>query len=173
MTRAKFAAFTEAEHRARLNRVRELMRERDIQYCISMAPESLYYYGGYDSWVSVNSPQALIFTAGDDEPTIVLRDTDLSLAYESSWVRDIRPYRLMFDDVALAIADVAREKGLRGGKVAIEIQSYAIPHALGLALAAAIAPAEIVDGTVLLGLPRLIKSATEMAYLREAARHAQ
>ena len=171
--RETYAAFSEEEHRARLARLRTLMRERGIQHCISMAPESLYYYGGYDSWVSVNSPQALIFTAEDDVPTIVLRDTDLSLAYESSWIRDIRAYRLMFDDVAATIAGVAREKGLRGGKVAIETQSYAIPHALGLALAAALAPAEIVDGTVLLGLPRLIKSPAEMAYLREAAGYAR
>ena len=62
------------------------MREQGIDHCISVAPESLYYYGGYDSWVSANSPQALIFSAADDEPTIVLRDTDLSLAYESSWI---------------------------------------------------------------------------------------
>ena len=171
--RGKFAAFPEHEHRARLARLRTLMKERGIDHCISVAPESLYYYGGYDSWVSVNSPQALIFTADDDEPTIVLRDTDLSLAYESSWVRDIRAYRLMFDDVAGTIAAAAKEKGLRGGKVAIETQSYAIPHALGLALAEALAPAEIVDGTVLLGLPRLIKSPAEMTYLREAARHAE
>jgi Xaa-Pro aminopeptidase len=171
--RGTYAAFPEDEHRSRLARLRTLMRERGIEHCISVAPESLYYYAGYDSWVSVNSPQALIFTAGEDEPTIVLRDTDLSLAYESSWVRDIRAYRLMFDDVAAMIAGVAKEKGLRGGRVAVEIQSYAIPHALGLALAAALAPAEIVDGTVLLGLPRLIKSPAEMAFLREAAGYAR
>uniref|UniRef100_UPI003592FF08 M24 family metallopeptidase n=1 Tax=Aestuariivirga sp. TaxID=2650926 RepID=UPI003592FF08 len=171
--RAKFAAFTEAEHRDRLAKVRALMKERDIGCCISVAPESLFYYGGYDSWVSANSPQALIFTADDDEPTIVLRDTDLSLAYESTWVRDIRAYRLMFDNVPAVMADVAREKGLRGGKVAIEIQSYAIPHSLGLALAHALAPAGIVDATVMMGLPRLIKSPAEIAYLRQAASYAQ
>ena len=170
--RAKFAAFTEAEHRARLKKVRGLMRERGIQHCISMAPESLYYYGGYDSWVSVNSPQAFIFTADDDEPTIVLRDTDLSLAYESTWVRDIRPYRLMFDNIAATIAAVAKEKGLGGGKVAIETQTYALPHSLGLALTEALAPAVIVDSTAMMGLPRLIKSPAEFVYLREAAGHA-
>src|SRR5687768_18390260 len=98
--RSKFASFTETEHRARLAQARRLLKEHGIDHCISIAPESLYYYGGYDSWVSVNSPQALIFTADDDEPTIVLRDTDLSLAYESAWVRDLRPYRLMFDNAA-------------------------------------------------------------------------
>jgi Xaa-Pro aminopeptidase len=168
-----FAAFPVAEHHARLARLRALMKEHGIHHCISVAPESLFYYGGYDSWVSVNSPQALIFTADDDPPTLVLRDTDLSLAYESTWVRDIRPYRLMFDDIPATIAGVAKEKGLTGGKVAVETQSYAIPHALGLALSDALAPAEIVDGTVLLGLPRLIKSPAEMRYLRQAAQHAQ
>jgi Xaa-Pro aminopeptidase len=171
--RGRFASFTEAEHRARLAQARRLMKEQGIDHCISVAPESLYYYGGYDSWVSVNSPQALIFSAYDDEPTIVLRDTDLSLAYESTWIKDIRAYRLMFDDIPGTFAAVAREKGLRGGKVAIEIQSYAIPHALGLALAKALAPAEIVDATVLLGIPRLIKSPAEMSYLRQAATYAQ
>ncbi|WP_137388942.1 M24 family metallopeptidase [Rhodoligotrophos defluvii] len=171
--RAKYASFTEQEHRARLAEARRLLKEQGIGHCISMAPESLYYYGGYDSWVSVNSPQALIFSADEDEPTIILRDTDLSLAYESSWVEDVRCYRLMFDDIPAIFAAIAREKGLRDGKVAIEIQSYAVPHALGLALARALAPAQIVDATVLMGMPRLIKSPAEMAYLRRASRYAQ
>ncbi|WP_342641530.1 M24 family metallopeptidase [Rhodoligotrophos ferricapiens] len=171
--RGKFAAFSEEEHRARLQQARRLLKEQGIDHCISMAPESLFYYGGYDSWVSVNSPQALIFSADEGEPTIILRDTDLSLAYESSWVKDIRSYRLMFDDIPGIFAGIAREKGLRGGKVAIETQSYAVPHAFGLALARALEPAEIVDATVLMGMPRLIKSPAEMAYLRKAATYAQ
>ena len=173
---AEFASFTEAEHRGRLARARELLRAQGITHCISVAPESLYYYGGYDSWVSVNSPQALIFSvAEEDEPVIVLRDTDLALALETSWVGDVRAYRLMFDDVPALFARVAREKGLAGGggRVGVEIQSYAIPHALGLALARAVAPAEIVDVTGLLGLPRLIKSPAELAYVREASTFAE
>src|SRR4029077_13940871 len=31
------------------------------------------YFAGYDSWVSVNSPQALIFMADGGEPTLVVR----------------------------------------------------------------------------------------------------
>lgn len=168
-----FAAFPEAEHRARLAALRALMQARGIGHCIAVAPESLFYYGGYDSWVSANSPQAMIFSAGDDEPTLVVRDTDIALARESSWVADVRTYRLMADDIPGLIAAVARAKGLRDGAVAVETQSYAIPHALGLALARAIAPAQIVDGTGLTGLPRLIKSPAELACLRTASRHAE
>src|SRR5215218_5922434 len=125
---AEFASFAEDEHRVRLAKARNLLRQQGVTHCISVAPESLYYYGGYDSWVSVNSPQALIFFVDDDEPTIVLRDTDIALARESSWVRDVRAYRLMFDDIPALFAQVAKEKGFGSGKVGVEIQSYAFPY---------------------------------------------
>jgi Xaa-Pro aminopeptidase len=57
--------------------------------CLMMVAEHLYYFGGYDSRVSVNSPQALIFTAADDRSTLLLRNADLPLAEESSWVSEI------------------------------------------------------------------------------------
>lgn len=103
----------------------------------------------------------------------MLRDTDVPLAYESSWLEDVRSYRLACDDVPELFAAVAREKGARCGKVAVETQSYAIPYSLGLAIGRALAPAEIVDGTALLGLPRLIKSPAELTYLQEASAYAQ
>ncbi|CAN5165012.1 Xaa-Pro peptidase family protein [soil metagenome] len=168
-----FATFTEAEHRQRLAAVRASLRKRGIDWCICMAPENLYYYGGYDSWVSVNSPQALIFATDGGEPTIVLRDTDIALVEETSWVQDIRIYRLMSDDVPGLIASVTAEKGMKAGRVAIELQSYAVPYSLGAAIARAIAPAIIIDATVLLGEPRLIKSETELHHMRQAALYAE
>jgi Xaa-Pro dipeptidase len=169
----QYAAFPEDEHRARLARARQALRTADIACCISVAPEHLYYFAGYDSWVSVNSPQALIFSCDADEPTLVVRNVDLALPRETSWVRDVRSYHLHADDVAALIASVVAQKGCRGGRIAIETQSYALPHSLGLALAAALAPAELVDATELLGATRLVKSPREIAYLRAAAGYAR
>src|SRR5204863_8648750 len=152
---------------------REILRRNGIECCVSVAPEHLYYFAGYDSWVSVNSPQALIFMVEGREPTLIVRDVDLALPLETSWVADVRRYHLFTDDVAALIASVAREKGLRGHRVAIEVQSYALPFSLGQALGRALAPAEIVDATDMLGAARLIKSPQEMQYLRSAARFAQ
>jgi Xaa-Pro dipeptidase len=168
-----YAAFPESEHRERLARVRKALRQNGIDCCVSVAPEHLYYLAGYDSWVSVNSPQALIFMADGGEPALVVRDVDLALPRETSWVSDVRRYHLFSDDVPTLIASVGREKGLAGGKVAIETQSYALPHALGQAVARALAPATVVDATDLLGATRLVKSVREMDYLRQAARYAQ
>jgi Xaa-Pro aminopeptidase len=170
---ARYAAFTEEEHRARLARARGILKSQGIECCVSVAPEHLYYFGGYDSWVSVNSPQALIYMADGGEPTLIVRDVDLALPRETSWVADVRSYHLFTDDVAALIAAVCEKKGCSGGKIAIETQSYALPHSLGQALAHALSPATIVDATASLGAARLIKSPQEMAYLREAARFAR
>jgi Xaa-Pro aminopeptidase len=169
----QYAAFPEDEHRARLGRARQALRAADIACCVSVAPEHLYFLGGYDAWVSVNSPQALIFSIDEDEPTLVVRDVDLALPRETSWVRDIRSYHLHADDVAALIASVVAQKGCRGGRIGIETQSYALPHALGLALTAALAPATLVDVTDMIGATRLVKSPREIAYLRIAASHAR
>src|SRR5208282_1873328 len=168
-----YAAFPESEHRERLTRARKILRQNGIDCCVSVAPEHLYYLAGYDSWVSVNSPQALIFMADGGDPALIVRDVDRALPRETSWVSDVRSYHLFSDDVPALIASVVREKGLAGGKVAIETQSYALPHALGQAVARALAPATVVDATDLLGATRLIKSAREMDYVRKAASYAQ
>ncbi|HYB08701.1 MAG TPA: Xaa-Pro peptidase family protein [Alphaproteobacteria bacterium] len=170
---ATYARFPEGEHRERLARARNALIENGIDCCVSVAPEHLYYFGGYDSWVSVNSPQALIFMADRAEPTLVVRDVDVALPLETSWVSDVRSYHLFSDDVAALMASVAREKGFRAGRVAIETQSYALPYSLGQAIAKAFEPASIVDATEILGDLRLVKSPQEMQYLRRAAQYAQ
>ena len=85
-----FAAFPESEHRERLSRAREKIREADLAGCICVAPENIYYLIGYDSIAYFNY-QALIISAEEDsEPTLVIRNVDLPLVKETSWIKDIR-----------------------------------------------------------------------------------
>ncbi|HJN92090.1 MAG TPA: M24 family metallopeptidase [Dehalococcoidia bacterium] len=118
------------------------------------------------------SQQALIFGAGDDEPTLVLRDVDRGVAGDSSWLEDVRCYHFGADDPSTLIAQVAREKGL-DGKLGLDLEAYALPGRFAADLVAALRPAEVVDSTDLLGQLRIIKSEREMAYVREAARYAE
>ncbi len=165
----RYAAFPAAEHAARFARAREALAGAGIAGALAIAPETLYYLSGYDAWVAVNSPQALLFSAADEPPTLILRDVDLPLAIETCWLDDIRSYHLHRDDAAALIGEVARKKGLGGGRLAVEPQSAALPFGYGQALADALAPAELVDGTELLGALRLIKLPRELAYLKQAA----
>src|SRR5260370_35337554 len=107
------------------------------------------------------------------EPTLIVRDVDLALQRETSWVTDVRTYHLFSEDVAALVASIAREKGFRDGRIAIQTQAYALPYSQGQALARALAPAELVDGTEMLGALRVVKSPQGMTYLRAAARSAQ
>ncbi len=163
-----YAAFEPSEHHERLKRAREALIGADLAAFVCIAPEHLYYLGGYDSWVGVNSPQAMVFTTGPDEPTLILRDVDIALARETTWLKDVRTYRLVQDDFAAMVADILRAKGVTG-RVGIELHSYAVTHALGSALADAVSPSEVIDATEVLGALRLIKSPAELAYLERAA----
>jgi Xaa-Pro aminopeptidase len=171
MSDPAYAAFPESEHRERLMWARRALETAGFDGCVCVAPEHLYYLAGYDSWVSVNTPQALIFRVGGGEPTLVVRDADLPLARESSWMTDIRTYRLHADDVPALIARVVDEQGLSSGaRLGIEMHSYALTLAFGLELTKALAAMRLEDATQLLGDLRVVKSPAEMAYLREAAR---
>lgn len=165
-----YAAFANAEHAERLSRVRDAMRSAGLDACLMIAPEHQYYVGGYDSWVGVNSPQALIFTAGDDAPTLILRDVDLSLARETSWVEDVRTYNLIAEDFAERARGILGERDATAGRIGVELHSYAVPAALADALRRALPDAEWVDTTRLFGDLRHIKSEAELAYMSAAGR---
>ena len=170
---AEYAVFTQTEHKNRLARARDKLAAGGFEICVSVAPETHYYLAGYDAWVGVNSPQALVFsTAGVDEPTLIVRNVDTRLAAETTWLPDVRNYQLFADDFSELVAGIVREKGWTGGRIAMELQSYALNAALYSELASALKPAEIFDATRLLGDLRIIKSETEMRYVREAAGYA-
>ena len=167
-----FASFSEAEHRRRLERIREAMRTEGIDVCLCVAPEHLYWIAGYDSWVAVNSPQALIFTDSDDDPCLILRDVDLPLAMETTWVRDVRTYRLHNDDATLMMADVVHDKSHSGARIGTEMRSHSLTWRWGQMLAASLPASQFTDITALIGALRWIKSAAETAFMCEAAHHA-
>ncbi|MCH7997429.1 MAG: aminopeptidase P family protein [Chloroflexi bacterium] len=164
-------AFSESEHRERLDRARQALRRAGLDGCICIAPEHLYYIGGYDAHTHF-SEQALVFTTGDDEPTLVIREVDEPLANETSWVRDLRTYHFGSDNAAEIIAGVAKEKGILGKRVGVDLGTFALPAAYGLRLTKALGATTIEDATNIIGELRLIKSPREQEYIREAARYA-
>src|SRR5215467_9697567 len=97
-------AFPESEHRERLGKIREAADREGFDGCVCVAPEHLYYIAGYDNFTGGTSEQALIFTTGNDEPTLIIRDVDLPLALDTSWLKDIRTYHVGAQDPAESIA---------------------------------------------------------------------
>ncbi len=156
---AEYAVFTQTEHKNRLARARDMLAACGFEVCVSVAPETHYYLAGYDAWVGVNSPQALVFSISEEtEPTLIVRNVDTRLATETTWLSDIRKYQLFADDFSKLVAGIVREKGWTGGRIAMELQSYALNAALYSELASALKPAEILmlpACSVILGLSNL------------------
>jgi Xaa-Pro aminopeptidase len=171
--RARYSPFSRATFEARIARAREVMHKERLDACLIVMLEHLYYFGGYDSWVGVNSPQAIVLTSGSDQPTLVLRNVDLSLATETSFIEDIRTYHLNTDDVPALFERVLKEKGVARGRVGIEMQSSAVTYALGKAIADALHSFELIDTTVSLGRLRIIKSAEELKLMERAGKIAE
>ena len=164
-------AFPVDEYRARMGRARAALADAGLSGCIASAPEHLYYLGGYDAHTHF-SQQALIFAADGGDPTLVIRDVDVPTGADDLWFGDVRPYRYGGDDPVAIMADVVKEKGL-AGRIGLDLQSYAVPGSFALALINSTRPAEVIDSTDIIGRLRVIKSAGEMGYMREAGRLAE
>lgn len=173
MTSPEYAAFPEAEHRERLARVREELAAAGFDGCILSAPESLFYLVGYDSVVANISEQALVFSTHDSaDPTLLVRDLDLPLVTETSWLKDVRTYQLFVDDVSATIAEIAHEHGLANGRVGLELKSPAVTGGFYQSLDRAMPGLNFSDVSDLLRDVQLVKSPNEITYMREAGRYA-
>lgn len=166
-----FAAFSESVHRERLDRARAALREIGAKTCVCVSPEQLYYLGGYDSWTAMNGVQGMVFTESEDEPTLIVRDTDLAMAQETSWMQDVRTYHLGNDD-PLEMIVAAVEERTADGACGIELASRALPPAAAFALVSGLHPRKAIDASSAMGALRVVKDRQEMRYLRRAARYA-
>ena len=169
----RYTPFPREVFEERIARARSVMADAGLEALLIVALEHLYYFGGYDSWVGVNSPQAMILTRRNDAPTLAIRDVDITLATETSFLTDIRTYRLTADYFPDIVRDILAEKDVRGGAVGIEQATYALPMLLGDALRETLHPVTLTNSTQLLGRLRIIKSPAEIRLMEQAAHFAE
>lgn len=163
------SAFSEDEFRRRFDRAREALRAAGLPGAICVSPESLYYLSGYNAHTHFSS-QALIIGTDDPEPTLLIRDCDVTHAPDSSWVGDVRTYHFGRDDVAWLVARAVTDRIPGAGRIGLELAAYALPASYGLAIIDAVAPRRVEDCSDLLGRLRVVKSEAELKLMREAAR---
>ncbi len=161
-------AFSEAEYRMRLGRARDALKNNGMDGAVCVAPETLTYltgYNGHTYWTD----QALIIAVDDEEPTLMLRDVDIPLADESTWVADVRSYHFGRDDPGRIVNGIVREKGFESGVVGLEKQTYALPAAYAERIASQLGEsARLVDASRLLSRVRVVKSDVELECVRRA-----
>jgi Xaa-Pro dipeptidase len=162
--------FERREFEERMARARAALREDDLAALLIFAQESHYYLTGFDSAGFVFF-QCAILTADDRPITLLTRRPDLEQARRTSIIEDIRIwYDLEGADPARDLKAILEEMGLQGNRVGIELNTFGLTGFNHERVSRRLEGwCELVDSSDLVRGLRVIKSPTELAYMRRAA----
>lgn len=162
--------FPRAEFEDRIARARAELRAEGFDALLIFAPESHYYLTGLDTTGFVYF-QCAVLPADGGEITLLTRRPDQLQAQERSILEDIR---IWYDapgvDPAHELRAILQEKGLKGARLAVELDNYGLTGANHRRLTAALDGwCRLEDGSHLVRRLRVVKSPAELAHVRKAA----
>ncbi len=174
----EFAPFPADEYTLRIDRMRREMAARGLETLIVTSKENVVYFTGLQTigWDSKHRPIVVIIPCDDAIPVaMVLPETLLNVAQETSWITELKPWggwrvKDAAPDPITGAGDVMRALGLDGGRIGFE---FGYGQRLGMSqtdyesLRAQLPNATIVDGSEALWQVRMIKSAREIEALRK------
>ncbi|MEQ9326791.1 MAG: M24 family metallopeptidase [Rhodospirillales bacterium] len=167
--------FTVGEYDARLAKVKASMAEQGIDVLLSADPANMCYLTGYDGW-SFYVPQCVIVALSHPGPIWVGRGMDANAAKVTTRLpeADIVPYP---DDYVQNpakhayhfVADLLKSRGLAKGVIATEMDADYFTARAQAALVESLPDVRLVSGQALVNRVRIVKSAAELAIMRQAA----
>jgi Xaa-Pro dipeptidase len=160
--------FEAAEFDRRMNRLTDAMGSRGLDGMVTFVQENQYWLCGYETTGFHSFPQALIVTAAGSK-LLVTRQLEIENATENAYSLPAVGYR-DDEDPGTAMARGLAEMGLSSGKVGLEKKTPWVTIQVYEALLDGAPDAEFVDCSGMIELLRSVKSAPEIAYMREAAR---
>jgi len=162
--------FSTDEFSGRLRRLQAEMAAGQLDAMLLFAQESMYWLTGYDTF-GFCFFQSLLVRA-DGRMALLTRSADLRQAQHTSILTDIRIWTDRKDATpAEQLLAMCNDLGVSKGRIGVEFDSYGLTHANGRKLEAAFAgDFELVDASQIVTRLRAVKSAAEIAYVREAAR---
>ncbi|MEL6452655.1 MAG: M24 family metallopeptidase [Pseudomonadota bacterium] len=164
------AAFQKSEYLVRLDRVRAAMARAGLDCLLVTDPSNMCWLTGYDGW-SFYVHQGVIVTH-DADPLWWGRMQDVAGAHRTAWMAADRAIGYAEHYIQTPdhhpMEDAAR---YLHGRVGVEMDNYYYSAKAHAVLAAA--DLALVDATGLVNWCRAVKSETEIAYMRKAARIAE
>src|SRR5262245_43510842 len=170
---AEYALFSRGEMERRYARARKLMAEQGMDALVVTGEENFQYFAGTAASIalhhSLTRPSVLVLPLEQD-PVIITQS--MIYVVMSTYVDDIVEYFDVLSFPHQVIVDVLRRVGLPRNRVGVELgreQRMGIPVAAYLALVEALPGTSFVDAAELIIRMRMVKSAEELAYIRQAA----
>jgi len=162
--------FTREEFAQRQQRTIEQLKNRQLDGLLMFRQESMYYLSGYDSFGYVFFQ--CLYLGADGRLMLLTRAPDLRQARHTSVIEDIRIWEDRADaDPAVQLKEILQQFGCRGRKLGVEYDAYGLTAKNGKLLEAALSDfCALADASDVVSRLRLVKSAAEMEYVRQAAR---
>ena len=162
--------FEPSEYRQRITAAIAAMQEANLDGLLMFQQESMYYLTGYDTFGFCFFQ--CLYLGADGKLALLTRSADLRQARHTSIIEDIR---IWTDEAgaqpATQLRDMLESLGARGKRLGIETNSYGLTHYNGKAVDAALDGfCTLTEATNLVNLLRLIKSPTELKYVRKAGK---
>lgn len=158
-------AFPADEFNGRLARLRDFMRTKGVDVCVVNSPENLAYLTGHAT-PGYYTYQALVVPIRS-EPMLVLRESEVINAQETSYLEDLFPYSDGVDPISVT-AEAVRSSS-KVSKLGVEESSWYLSPRQLRCLAEILRPDEVVAVDEGLANLRLIKSQLEIDAIRQAA----
>ncbi|WHY73681.1 M24 family metallopeptidase [Fictibacillus enclensis] len=168
-------SFGTTEYQERIVKTKQRMVEKGIEVLLITDPANMNYLSGYDGW-SFYVHQMLIVIDDEDQPIWIGRNQDTNGAKATSWLyhENLIPYP---DDYVQSdtkhpmdfVADILKQIGQDKRAVGVEMDNYYFTAKCYEQLRKGLPSAEFKDATLLVNWIRLIKSDTEIQYMKRAA----
>ncbi|MEP7084922.1 MAG: aminopeptidase P family N-terminal domain-containing protein, partial [Betaproteobacteria bacterium] len=164
--------FTIEEFATRQQRVRDAIGAAGLDWLVMFHPVSIHWLTGSDA-KAYQEFQCLLLSAKPGPMTILTREGERNEYRDDTLVDDIRTFGGGENEDAVPVfARLADSLGLRDARVGMEVPAYYLhPHHY-VRLKAFFGEALVAEPTNLVHDLKLVKSPTELAYIREAARKA-
>lgn len=166
--------FEHDEYRGRWRRAREAMAAAGLDALFVTSEANYRYLSGHHSgfWISKSRPMLMLLPR-DRDPVLFLTTNQVPQAEAMSPVRDIRSWDGFMAEATPIVADALEAVGLARGRIGAELgfeQRLGMPVLELRRLEALLPDAAFVDAADVLWRLRRVKSAAEVACLRETAR---
>jgi Xaa-Pro dipeptidase len=170
-------AFEKSEYLNRLRKVKESMREQNIDVLLVTDPANMNYLTGYDA-LSFYTPQGVVVSLEEEHPTWLGRGQDKTCADRTTWLDE--EHKSAYPDYYLwepeeqhvmdYVADYLIDKNLDKKVIGVEMDAYYFTAYWFERLKKRLSDASFEDATMVIRNIRRVKSDSEIEFMKRAAK---
>ena len=167
--------FSREEYAARITRTRRTMTERGLDLLVVCDPSNMAWLTGYDGWSFYVHQCVLLgledgpvwfgraMDANGAKRTVFMSHDDI-VGYADHYVQSTERHPMD------RLSEVIEERGWGGSRIGVEMDNYYFSAAAHRSLETHLREATLLDATGLVNWQRIVKSETEIRYMKNAAR---